>query len=64
MPAGSEGIQRFAVADEDRRLILAHDQLGSEPEFAGAGFGHSPDDFVWALIGPLDQIQNCQCGFS
>jgi hypothetical protein len=58
MPARSEDIERLAIAHEDGALILANDQLGTEPEFARATFWYAANDFIRVLVGKLDQIDD------
>ena len=57
VPAGAEGVQGLAVAEEDRLLVLLHDQLGAELD-VGRAFRRDPlDDRLVRVVEELNDFQ-------
>src|SRR5690606_29436345 len=59
LPPGSEAVNRIAIAEEDRALALAYDQLGAQSELAGSRFRNAVDNLAASLIGIFDQVKDC-----
>ena len=62
MAAGPEHVEPVAVAEEDRRLVLAHDELGAELDLARTGLGVAVDDLLAGLVEPLDDFHELRHG--
>src|SRR4051812_10497958 len=58
MPAGSEYVESFAIAHEDRSLILTDDKLRPESKFAGTRFRDPMHDLVGTLIWQLNEMED------
>ena len=56
--AGAERIERLAVAEEDRGLVLAHDELGAHLDVARAALRVALHDAGAGLVEPLDDFHH------
>jgi hypothetical protein len=56
--AWPENVQRFAVAKENRSLILADNELGTEPKLTRTRFGNAANYLVRSFVWELNEIQD------
>ena len=57
VPAGAERIERLAVAEEDRLLVLLHDELRAELDVGRAFRRNAMDERAVGLVEEVDDFQ-------
>src|SRR6185295_13783023 len=58
VPPRAKHIQRPAITEKDRHLVLTHHQLRPEHDFARAAFRHAVHDLLASGVEVFDNFQN------